>query len=1130
MTDSNIWYRFTAPYTGCAIISLCESGYDAVLAVYETSSCYPAATDLIGCDDNSCGRWGLQPEVNFLATAGTEYLIEIGSSGNSVGQGTLTVRCSENPCPPPNDHCWLAEPVGNVALLPFDTRYARFDGSALCMNSPNIWYCYTATNTGNTTVSLCGSNFDTMLAVYDTCECFPEADDLIDCNDDHCGPQSQITFPAVAGNQYLIEVGGYGEATGQGKLTIISNDDCDSAQPIGDVEDLPFNTAVATFDGPGLCMTSPNIWYCYTASCTGAATVSLCGSGYDTMLAVYDNCQCYPQAHNLIDCNDDHCGHQSEVTFAAIAGEQYLIEVGGYGPAAGQGKLTTSCEGEPGGLSNDDCDKAKPVGDTEGLLFDTTDATFDGPGLCMISPNIWYCYTATCTGEATVSLCGSAYDTMLAVYDGCQCYPSEKDVIGCNDDCCGWQSKITFSAVAGNQYLIEVGGYSSETGQGVLAISCAPAPADLDFGDAPEPYPTVLAAEGARHTIVPDFCLGTSVDGESDGQPNATATGDDDAAADDEDGVKFVTALIPGETAAITVTNCIGMENAGFLDAWIDFNGDGSWDQAGDQIVFSRALSASGFDTIFFDVPDTAMPDITTFARFRLSSTGYLPFDGPAQDGEVEDYAVQIRAPKTLPIKWVQHPDLSPRGLDINATSQESPTAVQRILADDFKCNSTEDLLDIHLWGSWLRDLMPGGDPTAVAFTLSIHSNIPAGASSTGYSMPGEVLWTRQYEPGEFEVRAPARELTEGWYDPIADEFMRVGDYRAWQYTFYLEPDEFEQQGTPTDPMVYWLAVEAKPTDPNARFGWKTSVTHWQDAAVSKTQDCWDKMNYPSQHPRHPKAIDLAFMISGEKQMPKSDLGDAPDSTNNAKTAMTAYPKGGPLGVKANYPTVFTAPGGGPRGPKHLRPLALAYLGENVTGETEADTAPDQDGVNNIEPATDTPDQDGADDGVIFPLNLPHCRWATFDYLVNVVKPSPVLYVNVWLDWNRDGDWDDVIACSNTRKAREWAVRNQVLAGLPAGTHQITTDAFTCWHPSDGPEQIWMRITLSARPWTGGYGPGKLGNGGSGPKAGYAIGETEDYYFVPDTSVSICRDLNGDGVINLTDLVIIMNDWLQNCP
>ena len=72
------------------------------------------------------------------------------------------------------------------------------------------------------------------------------------------------------------------------------NDDCVKAIAVGDVTDLEFNTATATFDGPGHFMYTPNIWYCYTATCTGGATISLAGSSFDTKLAVYAGSGCDP--------------------------------------------------------------------------------------------------------------------------------------------------------------------------------------------------------------------------------------------------------------------------------------------------------------------------------------------------------------------------------------------------------------------------------------------------------------------------------------------------------------------------------------------------------------------------------------------------------------------------------------------------------------------------------------------------------------------------------------------------------------------------------------------------------------------------------------------------------------------
>jgi hypothetical protein len=226
---------------------------------------------------------------------------------------------------------------------------------------------------------------------------------------------------------------------------------------------------------------------------------------------------------------------------------------------------------------------------------------------------------------------------------------------------------------------------------------------------------------------------------------------------------------------------------------------------------------------------------------------------------------------------------------------------------------------------------------------------------------------------------------------------------------------------------------------------------------------------------------------------PENDLGDAPDSSNSYGVPMRAYPDG----TVAHYPTVYGS-GSPPYGPIHWRPKAVAYLGHSVTLESEADLGPDEDGVNNIQPLDDSSNRDGGDDGVRLPLVLPNDQAATLEYTVTVVNPLPgVMYVNVWFDWNRDGDWDDTLTCPNGAPAPEWAVQNQVVS-LPApGEFRVVTPPFVCWHPPQGtdPAPIWMRITLSDTPWPP-AGQSPL-SGGCGPVGGYLYGETEDYYLCP---------------------------------
>jgi|GEM_PF-2442086 len=189
---------------------------------------------------------------------------------------------------------------------------------------------------------------------------------------------------------------------------------------------------------------------------------------------------------------------------------------------------------------------------------------------------------------------------------------------------------------------LRMGGAPQGAGTACGSWQCAEL---LDFGDAPDrAYQTLLAADGARHTIVEGIFLGAGIDSEADGQPNATATGDDVAGwtPDDEDGVEFVTPLRMGHGAEVKVTASV----KGLLDAWVDFNGDHDWDDTGERI-FNAVMIAGGANALTFAVPPSAAPGLT-FARFRFSREGGLPPFGPAREGEVEDYQVLIEEPPTL--------------------------------------------------------------------------------------------------------------------------------------------------------------------------------------------------------------------------------------------------------------------------------------------------------------------------------------------------------------------------------------------------------------------------------------------------------------------------------------------------
>ncbi len=171
-----------------------------------------------------------------------------------------------------------------------------------------------------------------------------------------------------------------------------------------------------------------------------------------------------------------------------------------------------------------------------------------------------------------------------------------------------------------------------------------------DFGDAPtsaqsglsSSYPTGLTNNAARHKTS-NVYLGSRVDAESNGLASLDALGDDQAGSlDDEDGVRFPISLVVSPTASTSSSVLVAASQAAKLDGWIDFNRDGDWLDAGEQIFTSVAVTA-GSNLLAFTLPAGASSG-SSFARFRISTAGGLSAGGPAFDGEVEDYRVDLFA------------------------------------------------------------------------------------------------------------------------------------------------------------------------------------------------------------------------------------------------------------------------------------------------------------------------------------------------------------------------------------------------------------------------------------------------------------------------------------------------------
>lgn len=92
--------------------------------------------------------------------------------------------------------------------------------------------------------------------------------------------------------------------------------------------------------------------------------------------------------------------------------------------------------------------------------YDTTEATTGAtdPTFCFDSPDrstVWYSFTPGASGSFAADTFGSDYDTTL--YVGTPNGAGGIDVITCNDDAQGLQSRVRWDATGGTTYLLTVG-------------------------------------------------------------------------------------------------------------------------------------------------------------------------------------------------------------------------------------------------------------------------------------------------------------------------------------------------------------------------------------------------------------------------------------------------------------------------------------------------------------------------------------------------------------------------------------------------------------------------------------------------------------------------------------------------
>ncbi len=260
---------------------------------------------------------------------------------------------------------------------------------------------------------------------------------------------------------------------------------------------------------------------------------------------------------------------------------------------------------------------------------------------------------------------------------------------------------------------------------------------------------------------------------------------------------------------------------------------------------------------------------------------------------------------------------------------------------------------------------------------------------------------------------------------------------------------------------------------------------------------------------------------SGDCDVEKIDFGDAPEGVLAYVGVAGHFPTcilagaAGTMEVAAACPPMSTPPGLTGY-VKHVLPVSdplnywlgchsdAAGIAMGIDSETngKVNTPPvgfsfcdDALATDCVSPAGPFWDQDecflggGLDAGLLDPEDLLICHFNTVKFEAHWCSPAAGthdVYLNILLDMNHDGDWNDNFFCpAPVACAYEWAVKNDVVTLGPGCTPISAT-----FMVGPNPEPGWLRITLTEDPVTDDFPwAGSVGLAGDA----FVGGETEDY-------------------------------------
>lgn len=455
----SVWWTWTAPASTPVRFDTVGSSFDTVLAVYAGS----AMNVLTLVDADSHSGVGGRSVVTFEAVQGVEYQIAVDGFNNGDGPENGRVVLNLRQFPPgalhANDEFASAPPIAAPFLTVAGnnigaTRQAGEPAHGTASSGHSVWWTWTAPTDGPVTISTTNSQFDTILAVYTgagvgTLTLVAENDDL-----DAFNLQSGVRFQAAAGTVYRIAVDGYGGEVGLLTLTVAPEADTPAPPQI---QAAPLDQTRFAGGGGG----GTNVTFRVVA--TGSLPLSYQWRRGGSVLADATN-----SVLTLTNVTAGDAGsyqvaisnHVGSITssvaelaiFAAPFNDDFasrILLTGTSNQVRGSIQAATKRTGE-----------TRHGGETGG-------------------GSVWWRWVAPANGLVEMHTHGSAFDTVLAVYQGADL--NSLTLVAENNDVLNDRasaSRVLFNAVAGQEYQIAVDGEKTNhfSGSVVLTVRQAPPP------------------------------------------------------------------------------------------------------------------------------------------------------------------------------------------------------------------------------------------------------------------------------------------------------------------------------------------------------------------------------------------------------------------------------------------------------------------------------------------------------------------------------------------------------------------------------------------------------------------------------------------------------------------------------